>query len=231
MNTHPSLVSSFDPFNFYQSPDTPTKRQKEEPFTIERFDNDAKKAISQTRKYALSGLSALTTSLLAYPQAAFADYTDYDKDAGRNIVRFLGLAGDSFDQLEDRAQIARLVVIVFFFGYVYPKMNSWGKSDSKYEKITENVDEEKANKWKEFFDKVDLDKDGIVTKNELLEYYTRDEMKEMFEKKGQEPPDMETIEQGFKDLGLDIDGPGLNLQQFTDLKLYAKSKVAEIEKN
>ena len=31
-------------------------------------------------------------------------------------------------------------------------------------------------------------------------------------------------------MGLDIDGPGLNLQEFIDLKLYAKSKVEEIEK-
>ena len=47
--------------------------------------------------------------------------------------------------------------------------------------MTENIKDDAAEYWEEFFNKVDINKDGLVSRKELTNYYTKDEVVEMYE--------------------------------------------------
>ena len=60
--------------------------------------------------------------------------------------------------------------------------------------MTENIKDDAAEYWEEFFNKVDINKDGLVSRKELTNYYTKDEVVEMYEQINQEPPDSQDID-------------------------------------
>ena len=74
---------------------------------------------------------------------------------------------------------------------------------TKFEQITEDMPEESVDFWKDFFSKVDVNGDGIVSKDELVNYYTKEEVIKMYEDMNQVPPDEESIEQALKAVGGD----------------------------
>lgn len=99
---------------------------------------------------------------------------------------------------------------------------------SKFQKATEAMSDDVAEYWEEFFNKVDMDKDGVVSRRELTNYYTKGEVVSMYEDINQMPPSKEDIDMAFERLGKGKKET-LSLEEFKEIKFEVKQKIDEIQ--